>query len=62
MPAKPVIIQEFSISEKRPQYFYDNMKPMIHLLAGGPGSARAHMVTLLREALHASHLTAPRMA
>lgn len=35
---------------------------IMHLLAGGPGSDRAHLVGLLREALHASGLCAPRIA
>ena len=35
---------------------------MIHLLAGGPGSDHGHMIGLLREALTASGLVAPRMA
>ena len=38
------------------------MQSNIYLLAGGPGSDRGHITTLLRDALHASHQPAPRIA
>lgn len=38
------------------------MSAIIHLLAGGPGSDRGHIVTLLHKALHASQLITPRIA